>query len=210
MILAVMIVRIPEVSNMISDSFHDIIDIMIAILGLVAIWYQLKREQDISTAQFIVSLNDTFNENDDITYIYNKLKEVRDGKLDHLTENDGRVMGDYVMFFQVINYLLDQKVIHLEMIDGLFANKFFIFVNNVDVQKYQLKFNVINPHMYDLYIKWYNYRKKNKLRILYPRYQFHKELSNYFIFDESKERYLIELNKDINYGYSDLDSQVDF
>lgn len=142
----------PKISNLVSESLHDIIDILIAVLGLIAIWYQLKREQDISTAQFIVSLNDTFNENSDITYIYNKLKEIRDNKSDCLTENDGRVMGDYVMFFQVINYLLDQKVIRLDMIDGLFANKFFIFVNNLDVQNYQLKYNVINPHMYELYI----------------------------------------------------------
>lgn len=164
-----------------SESISEDITVLTAIFGAIAIWYQLRKDQQIATAEFIVTLNNTFNDNDKIIYIYDRLKALRDNSVvDGFTSEDGRKMGDYIMFFQIIDYLLDERIIKIDMIDKLFANKFFIFVNNLDVQKYQLKYNAINSHVFELYVRWFNYRRDNKLPLLYSKHQFHLNMPEYF------------------------------
>lgn len=181
-----------------NDSITNSVTVVTAIIGATAIWYQLKKDHDISKAEFIITLNNTFHENENIKHIYNKLKEFRDLENVTFTANDGRLMGDYIMYFEIMNYLVDENIVTIKMIDKLFANKFFIFVNNPFTQEYQLKFSAINIPILELYCKWYNYRTKNKLPSLYPKYSTHIQMEKYFILNKHAQ---ISLNYDqiVNY-----------
>jgi hypothetical protein len=146
----------------------------------------MKKDADISMAEFILTLNSNFQGNDNINYIYSMLKEKRDGNNVSFTVEDGRRMGEYIMFFQTLYYLIIEGVVQIEMIDRLFANKFFLFMNNLDVQKYQLTYTAINKPVLDLYCLWINYRNKNKMPLLYPTHMPHVTMENYFITHRKK------------------------
>jgi len=162
------------------ESISDSAAFIAAVIGVVAIWYQMKKDADISKAEFILTLNCNFQDNDNISYIYTTLKEKRDGKDVSFSEDDGRKMGEYIMFFQTMYFMIDEGVIDIRMIDRLFANKFFLFMHNPDVQKYQLIYTTINKPILELYCIWYNYRIKNDLPILYPEYMPHKTMDKHF------------------------------
>ncbi len=157
-----------------------------AIIGIVAIWYQMKKDADISKAEFILTLNSNFQDNENIIYIYSKLKEKRDGSDYQFTPEDGRKMGEYIMFFQTTYFMVVEGVIDIRMIDRLFANKFFLFMNNRDVQSYQLKYTSINKPILELYCLWINYRVRNNLPMLYPESMPHKTMNQYFLTGKKK------------------------
>lgn len=184
--------------NFLGEAISEVVTITTAVLGGFAILYQLKKDYQISKAEFIYSLNNTFSGNAEIAYIYSKLKMFRDNKILELSDEDGRRMGDYVMFFEIMGYLLDENMITLDMMDRIFANKFFLFMNNPFVHEYQLKYSKINKPLLELYCKWYNYRVKMGRDELYPKHSF-TEYNDYVIKKPNRE---ITLNKDkMNIGY---------
>lgn len=203
LLIIVLIVFIPMSISLISvyfkESISNSVTVVTAIIGAVAIWYQLKKDHDISKADFIFSLNNTFHENNNIEYIYTKLKQYRDLEDITFTEEDGRKMGDYIMYFEIMNYLIDQRIVTIEMVNKLFANKFFIFVNNPDVQKYQLIYSAINAPILELYSKWYNYRLSHKDCLLYAEKSLHVELDQYFTMKKDGK---IEFNKNKTVNYT--------
>jgi len=152
---------------------NNLITIITAVLGFLAIIYQLRMDHKIKRAEFIYSLNDTFSSDEDIKHIYMKLKASRTSEF-IFSEEDGRKMGNYTMFFLILNYLEKQDLIEIQMIDSIFSNKFFIFCNNKYVQKYQLEYTELNYEIIDLYQKWYNYRVKKRSIELYPKDSFSK------------------------------------
>lgn len=184
--------------NYLIDSITDSVTIVTAIVGVIAIWYQLKKDHDVSKAEFVINLNNTFHDNEKIVYIYEKFKSNRDKNSIEVTEEDGRTMGDYIMFFQMVNYLVKENIVNISMIDELFANKFFIFVNNHWVQKYQLVYSMINMPVLELYETWYNYRLSTKKPIIYKDKQLHIELGEQF---NVKKNGRIQLKKDHLKGY---------
>lgn len=166
-IMIVVIILI--VSSIATQEVNNSITIATAIFGFLVILYQLSRDHKIKKAEFIYSLNNTFNENKDITYIYMKLKQGRNEEID-ITDEDGRRMGDYVMFFMIMNHLVEEGLVSLNMIDAIFSNKFFLFCDNEQVYPYQTSEKEINKPLLELYEKWYNYRIKNKIEPIYEGY----------------------------------------
>jgi len=163
------VVIILIVSSIATQEVNNSITIATAIFGFLIILYQLSRDHKIKKAEFIYSLNTTFNEDEDITYIYMKLKQGRTENV-IFTEEDGRRMGDYVMFFMIMNHLVEEGLVSLNMIDAIFSNKFFLFCDNKDVYTFQTSEKKINRPLLELYEKWYNYRVKNKEEPIYQGY----------------------------------------
>lgn len=177
----IMMLAIVLFNRLTKESVSNSATFISAIIGVVAIWYQMKKDADISKAEFILTLNSNFHDNDNIIYIYTKLKEKRDGNNVIFTPEDGRKMGEYIMFFQTTYFMVVEGVIDIRMIDRLFANKFFLFMNNRDVQEFQLKYTSINKPILELYCLWINYRVKNNLPLLYPEHMPHSTMSQYFL-----------------------------
>ncbi|MGD9909679.1 MAG: hypothetical protein AB7U79_03640 [Candidatus Izemoplasmatales bacterium] len=166
LLVVVVMVIIIVVSWTATPAVSDMITIATAILGFLIILVQLNRDHKIKKAEFIYNLNENFSDDGDIHQIYMKLKEYRDDKSVEFTPADGRLMGNYVMFFMILEYLLSEGLVTLQMIDSIFANKFFIFCNNPYVYQYQTKELKINYPLLRLYEKWYNFRlNKNEVEL---------------------------------------------
>ena len=181
------------------DTISDFVTIATAVFGAVAIWYQLRKDYQITKSEFIYNLNDTISNNENITYIYGRLKEYRDLEDVVITPEEGRRMGDYVMFFEIMGYLLEEGMITLEMMDRIFANKFFLFTNNPYAQEYQMKYSQINRPMLELYCEWYNYRVKKNLPELYPKKSL-RMYEEYFLMDARGRFSLNDEKADVGYG----------
>ena len=180
------------------DEISELITILTAIAGVIAILYQLRKDYTITKAGFIYSLNDTFSNNSEIVYIYKLLKEYRDKESIVFTEDDGRRMGDYIMYFEIMGYLLDEDMVTIQMVDKIFSNKFFLFVNNPYTQKYQLKYSRINKPILELYCTWSNYRLKTGQKELYHKHS----LTKFESYIKKADNGHVELNPDMmDVGY---------
>lgn len=191
--MIILIVIFVVITLIIAQNFQqfwaEIITVATALFGVVSILYQLQKDHKIKKAEFIYSLINTFNSNPHIVDIYTKLKLNRDTPYT-FSADEGRLMGDYVMFFDVMQHLLEQNMVDIELVDRMFSNKFFIFCNHTDVQKYQLQYTMIQEPFIELYVLWYNYRVKRNLRELYPTCSF----ANYRNFFIKNDKGLIKFN----------------
>lgn len=161
------------ISRNAEESISNAITILTAIFGFLAIIYQLNMDHSIKRAEFIYSLNDSFNQDELIALSYKKLKDAR-GKDTVFSKEEVSDMGSYIMFFIIMDYLVSKGHVKIKMIDKAFANKFFLLCHNLHVQKYQLSANEleINYPIMELYVEWYNYRVINGLPVLYPKYNY--------------------------------------
>lgn len=189
-VFVVIIVYIVGTSS--NEKYSQLITLFTAVSGIFLIMYQLNKDHKIKKAEFIYSLNNTFTSNEEIHYIYVKLKEYRDDNVE-LTPEDGRRMADYVMFFDIMGYLLEERMITISMVDSLFAIMFFMFMNNEYAHKYQFNYPGINRPIIELYVKWYNYRLAKDMPELYPKNSFtkfggilNKNPKGYLVIDEDK------------------------
>lgn len=198
-IVLLVIVVLIMAQNFFGDTLEQIITLVTAALGGFAILYQLRKDHQISKAEFIYNLNDTFGNNTEIAYIYSKLKLYRDNDQIEFSPEDGRRMGDYIMFFYILGYLVEENMIGLELVDKIFANKFFIFMNNPYVQNYQLVYSEINRPILELYGIWYNHRLRNNKKELYSTHS----LSNFKNFYSRNKRDELVLNEnEMHHGYN--------
>jgi hypothetical protein len=161
--IIVIVALVLLVSTTATERVGNVVAIATAVLGFFIILVQMRQDHKIKKAEFIYSLNQSFSDDEDICHIYMKLKRDRDGADEVFTDEDGRRMGSYVMFFMVLEYLQSERLVSLDMIDALFSNKFFLFCDNPHSYQYQLKETIINRPMLVLYERWYNYRKKHDL-----------------------------------------------
>lgn len=173
------------------ESVAEIVTISTAIISVGAIIYQLQKDHKIKKAEFIYSLNTTFNNDPDIKHIYGLLKKNRDEEY-KFTPDEGRLMGDYMMFFDILYYLIEQRMLTLNLINYLFDYRFFLMTNNKYVQKYQLQYTTLQKPIINLYVMWYNYRLKHKQKELYEEDSF----SNYKDFFIKDEKGYIKFNKE--------------
>lgn len=186
--IIIIVAIIIYISNRATEAVSNAITIATAILGFIAILYQLNRDHNIKKAEFLYSLNESFNNDKLIMECYKNLKEYRNAVRNNETVNkekfskkDLNDTGNYIMFFVIMNYLINKGQISIKMVDKIFANKFFIFCHNEFIQsaQFQKEHIKINYPMMELYETWYNYRMINNLDLLYDDFDVlakHEEL----------------------------------
>lgn len=173
-------------ANYASEKVSDSITIGTAILGFIAIIYQLNMDHKIKRAEFLFNLNQKFNDDNRIMKSYELLKTHRDNGY-KFSQKEISEMGNYIMFFIVMNYLVNKGQVSMRMVDKIFANKFFLLCHNKAVQEQQFssKEIEINYPIMELYETWYNYRKLHGLKTLYKDQKVYA--SNHDIYKSKKE-----------------------
>ena len=156
------------------DFFELLISVFEAVgllFSLVVAIRQLGDSKEIARAQFLTELNKSFVENPEYTRLYNALQDCLDGKCENkeackekekcLLSIPKGTVSNYLTFFETINLLLEGKVLTLEIIDNLFAYRFFLAVHSQFVQESKIipqPENFVN--IFRLERKWLDYRKK--------------------------------------------------
>jgi hypothetical protein len=159
------------------SSFIEYFGVIGALGGIVAIWFQMRREKNIAEGKFIYSLYDGFSNNDRIKNIYHKLEKCSENNYekDPFRKNDIGYIIDYLGFFETMFLLMKRKIIDIKLIDELFSYRFFIAVHNPYVQKKCLvKYSEFYKNTYRLHKFWVDYRTKNNNPVPFPEYRLDK------------------------------------
>ena len=159
-----------------SDSdFFELLVSSFETVGLVVSLFvavrQLGDSKEIARAQFLTELNKSFVENAEYAELYNALQNCLDGKCPHQADCKAQdkcllaipkgTVSNYLTFFETINLLVEGKVLDIEVIDNLFAYRFFLAVHSKFVQESKIipqPENFVN--IFRLERKWLDYRKK--------------------------------------------------
>ncbi len=155
----------------------DMVAIVIAGFGAVMIVVQLHDSKNIQQAEFIVNLNQAFVENSDYASAYTELEK---SYMDNQEPNLSRIeISNYMTFFETVYILLRNKVISMEVLDDLFAYRFFIAVHNETVQKVKIIDSPQNfRNIYYLEKLWVDYRREKGLEIFKEENSLKKVMMN--------------------------------
>ena len=135
--------------------YIEIITTVLAIIASVAFFMELKSNERINEAQLIMELNNQFITNQSFTDIelelekyfhdYKEAKspEDRNNGIPLDVDLDGfskkrQDMINYLVYLEGVAALVDEGVLHLNVITDLMAYRYFIAVNNPIVQEKEL------------------------------------------------------------------------
>lgn len=151
--------------GVINDSFVTIVTVLTAIVGAFGIWLELNKEQEINQASFILEIHSNFyalgGKGSMLTADFEKrLDDDFAGKEKlQLTEKDSEMVVQYLVWVKTLASLINRKTIKISAIDDLFAYKFFIAVNNPQVQAMELvPYASAYKGIYKAHKDWKKYR----------------------------------------------------
>ena len=150
--------------------------VIVELVAAIMIVFQLEQEQDtekrqndIEEAKFILQYNQAFIQDPNMSEVEHRLELYKNGKLEEPLINDENRQKfiNYLVYLEGLAPLILRGVLHLNSIDDLMAYRFFLAVNNREVQNDQL----IPDWLYyrgcfKLYKIWKEYRLKQGIEIL--------------------------------------------
>ena len=143
-----------------------IIDAMAAIMIVFQLQQgrDLERSQrDIDEAQFILQYNQSFIQDPNMCYVEQSLERKMLGKTGDapiITEENRQLFVNYLVYLESLAPLILQNVLTLEHIDDLMAYRFFLAVNDPEVQESELfAFPDYYRGCFKLYDKWKTHRR---------------------------------------------------
>lgn len=163
-----------KIINISDEAFLSIAISMVEAIGLlvslVIAIQQLKDSKEIARADFLVDLNRTFTESEGNMELYTALQNCLDKNCDSKVNCDKDsvctlnipkvVVSNYLTFFETVYLLEKNGVITFEMIDDLFAYRFFLAVHSNFVQQVKLAPQPENfKNIFCLEHEWLLYRK---------------------------------------------------
>ena len=134
-----------------------------AIIGLIAIWYQLKKNKEINEAQFVIEIFEQFRSHSQLLSKINPYEE-RDKNLNKENKNE---IVSLLGFYESIFYLLKKNVISFETVNNSFGYTFFSLVHHEYVQKFEIvTYSEYYETIYKLHKIWAKYRRSIDQKIV--------------------------------------------
>ena len=157
------------------SGISEMVTTITAIIGVFAIWLQLKKERELNEAQFIMDYNSSFISNSELVEIESELEKYRKINELRIDESNRQAFINYLVYNEALAALVFRNVLTLDVIDDLFSYRFFLAMNNPILQKEEI---IPEAEYYKgsikLYEKWVNYKIKNRLPIVLEQYRLDK------------------------------------
>ena len=172
----------------------DLLSFLSTIIGILVIGIELNGSSKVTTADMLINLNNYFHDNENIMNLYQRLEIAlnKDLEFEFDIDDDSLNLGAYATFFENIFLLVNNKIAKISDIDMLFSFRFFLFMNNPDIQrKYLLATSASYCNLfllYDIWIDYKNHNSKNTKNTCYLTYDEYKFSNNFF----DKKLYLTE------------------
>lgn len=149
------------------DYISTVVATIVAGLGIFGVWIQLKRDANIKEAEFLMNFNFTFITTDKLVAMEQKLERCRTkGETLTLEGEERQQLIDYLVYLESFAPLVLNKMVRLDVIDDLFGYRYFIAVNNKQVQELELCPEAqYYRGCFKLYQAWKEYRKRCGLPI---------------------------------------------
>lgn len=147
-------------------------EVVTAIVAAVVIIWQLNQEQAIQErqqktqeAQFILEYNRSFIESAELCMIEHYLEKKITGDMSKEIKNlheNRQALINYLVYLAGIASCVHGKNLEIEYIDDLFAYRFFLAMNNPEVQELELvSYASFYRGCYQLYEKWIRFRRES-------------------------------------------------
>lgn len=137
---------------------------------------QLADSKQVAHATFIAELNKSFVENVEYGNVYNQLQNCLDGRCSGEQKCQNRTalspedkctcqiskgaISNYLTFFETMYLLLRKKVIDFDVLDDLFAYRFFLAVHSKYIQQQKIQPQPQNfRNIFCLEYEWLRYRE---------------------------------------------------
>ena len=120
------------------SSISELVTTITAIIGVFAIWFQLKKERELNEAQFIMDYNNSFISNEELVGVESQLELFRKTGELIITDDNRQSFINYLVYNEALAALVFRKVLSLEVIDDLFSYRFFLAMNNPILQKEEI------------------------------------------------------------------------
>ncbi len=171
----------------IASKLFNAITVITAIVGAIALFIQFKKDKQINEAGFIFDFSGSFYDQYNCADLVPILDDYADKKIKTINyeENLGIIIR-YMQWVESIGAIIEKGTIDLKSIDQVLGYRFFIIVNNKEVQKKELiPYREHYIGTFKLYKKWYEYKKAHNLPIPLEKTSLHL----YKEFDEIIEKF---------------------
>ena len=148
----------------IANRIAEIVTVITAVIGAVALFLQFQRDKDINESSFMLEFWKTFLEKDANIEIQKKCDQDIDSKRTHFVKEDYDGILMYSQWLEALSAVINRNVLSFDFIDDMYNYIFFVFVNNKYIQKTELLPNIkYYQGIVKAYRTWEKYlTKKNK------------------------------------------------
>lgn len=150
------------------SAYVSMLTTVVALVGGLAIYYQIYKDSKIAEGQFIHDLDNSFKSGD-TWEVANRLFTVKDTLDDegHFVVQEPFQDGEqaqimaYLTFFETLYLLIEQNVISMAEVDQLFRRRFFKATMNREIQELELVRHYYGyTNIYLLDAQWRRYLEK--------------------------------------------------
>lgn len=145
----------------------NVVTVVTAIIGAVALFIQFKKDKQINTASFLMEYSKSFYNDYDLLDAFTELdKHNTDPSYQFDFKKFQPKIVVYLQWIESIASLIEQNTIDLYTIDNIMSYRFFIIVNNKQVQEGEIIPNAsFYRGTYYLYDRWYKFEQERGLEI---------------------------------------------
>ena len=160
----------------IASKLFNVITVVTAIVGAVALFIQFKKDKQINEASFIFDFSASFYDEYNCSELVPLLDDYVDNKIKTINfEDNVNTIVRYMAWVESIAAIVEEGTIDLKNIDQVLGYRFFIIVNNKEVQDKELiPYRLHYIGTFKLYQKWYEYKKSKNLPIPLEETSLHK------------------------------------
>lgn len=149
-----------------SSKLFEVITVLTAVIGAVALFIQFRKDKQINEASFLMDFGASFYDRYECADLVSVLDEYAvNGTQFNYLDHTGIIVR-YMQWVESIGAIIDSGAVSIESIDRVLGYRFFIAINNKIIQENELlPYRYFYMGTFELYEKWYAYRKKHHLPI---------------------------------------------
>lgn len=153
--------------DVLGGRISQIVTLTTALIGAAALFVQYVRDKKINQSSFILDFSKSFYDPVNLGKLMNKLDSSNLTGKQNITKSDYNDIVNYLQWCESLASLVLENVITIDGIDQLFSYRFFLIVNNKEIQKKEIvPSKEFYRGIYLLHYKWEKYKKKKNLKIL--------------------------------------------
>jgi len=187
-LLSVALIGSLFLDDVIGSRISNVVTIITAIIGAVALFLQFKRDKDLNEAGFVVDYSVQFYDIYNLQDVLNELENCRkDKKYKIDMDKYYKDIVGYLQWLESLAALVNSKILSIEKIDDVLSYRFFLIVNNKQIQNHEIiPCRTYYRGIYNLYRTWSNYKKKNGLEIIFESNELNKTKGYNEIINDNK------------------------
>ena len=187
-LLSVALIGSLFLDDVIGSRISNVVTIITAIIGAVALFLQFKRDKDLNEAGFVVDYSVQFYDIYNLQDVLNELENCRkDKKYKIDMDKYYKDIVGYLQWLESLAALVNSKILSIEKIDDVLSYRFFLIVNNKQIQNHEIiPCRTYYRGIYNLYRTWSNYKKKNGLEIIFESNELSKTKGYNEIINDNK------------------------